>query len=281
MPNALPRKIIAQLIDAAFQEDLAGYGDLTTQSLIDPKQMSVAKIVARKDGIVAGIGIAESAFHYLDDEVIFKSSTKDGQRIKKGAVIATVKGHTSSILSAERVALNFLGHMSGVASLTHEYVKSVRGTKAKICCTRKTLPGLRLAQKYAVRMGGGQNHRFGLFDGVLIKDNHIAAIGDIGKAVATAKKNLGHMTKVAVEIDHIAQIEPAIKAGADSLLLDNMTLSELKKAVKLINSRVVTEASGGVSLETVKDIAHTGIDLISIGKLTHSAACLDIGLDFE
>ena len=280
----LPKYIVDDLIARALAEDI-GRGDLTTDALIYSESRSAARIVAREAGVVAGLDLAAAAFRSLDPDVAFDIVAGDGRTVAAGDVIARVAGKTRALLSAERVALNFMTHMSGIATLTSQYVAAVAGTKARIVDTRKTLPGLRVVEKYAVRMGGGLNHRFGLDDAVMIKDNHVAAAGGIAAAVSRMRGNagsaVGHMVKICCEVDRIDQIEDALAAGADVLLLDNMTPSILAQAVRLIAGRAVAEASGKVSLETVAAIATTGVDVISVGRLTHSAPTLDIALDFD
>ena len=277
----VPDSMLDSALAAAFAEDLGGYGDITTLSTIDPEQQSTAHIVARVDGVLAGLTLAKKAFLHLDSKNQFRSHAHDGQAFEKNQKIATISGNTASILSAERVALNFLCHLSGIASLTRQYTDAVSGTKARITCTRKTRPLLRAFEKYAVRVGGGHNHRFNLSDAVLIKDNHIAACGDIKNAVFKAKSKLGHMVKISVEVDRIDQIPAALEGGADVILLDNMSANELKKCVDLINGRAVTEASGGIDLMKVRKVAESGVDYISVGKITHSSPWIDFGLDFD
>jgi nicotinate-nucleotide pyrophosphorylase (carboxylating) len=276
----LPKYLVDDLIARALAEDI-GRGDLTTDTLIDADARDSARLVAHEAGIVAGLDFAAAAFRALDPEIAFEVVAADGQGVASGAIIARVAGRTRALLSAERVALNFMTHMSGIATLTSRYVAMADGHRARIVDTRKTLPGLRVAEKYAVRMGGGANHRFGLDDAVMIKDNHVVAAGGVAAAVGRVRAATGHMVKICCEVDRIDQIEDALAAGADVLLLDNMTPAMLAQAVKQIAGRAVTEASGNVSLETVGAIAATGVDVISIGRLTHSAPSLDIGLDFD
>jgi nicotinate-nucleotide pyrophosphorylase (carboxylating) len=241
--------------------------------------MAEAVISARKPGVVAGLALAETAFRALGPETRFSIEIGDGNAVNSGAVIARLSGDARTLLTAERVALNFLGRLSGIATLTRQYVDRISGTHAKIVDTRKTTPGLRAFEKYAVRCGGGYNHRVGLFDAVLIKDNHIVAAGGVAAAIRAAKAAVGHMTKIEVEVDTLAQLEIVIREKVDCVLLDNMKPADLAKAVNIVAGRCLTEASGGVSLETVKEIAQSGVDLISVGALTHSAAVLDLGLD--
>lgn len=280
LDHFLTPAMLQSALAAAFAEDMGGYGDVTTLATIQPEQKLTANLVARQAGILAGIDIAKAAFAYLDTEIAFSAHTYDGTAIQPGQQIGTISGPAASILGAERVALNFLSHLSGIASLTAQYVAAIAGTKAKITCTRKTRPLLRAFEKYAVRAGGGHNHRFNLSDAVLIKDNHIAANhGNIAATVQKAKAMAGHMLRISVEIDDIAQIEPAITNGAEVLLLDNMPPTALRQAVKQINQRVITEASGGITLDNIAAIAATGVDYIAVGRITHSAPWLDIGLD--
>jgi len=242
---------------------------------------AAAVIAAREAGTIAGVQLAEAAFKTLDPFTQFEVFVGDGSRIEAGGVIARVSGEARTLLTAERTALNFLGHLSGIATLTARYVAEVAGTKARIIDTRKTTPGMRALQKFAVRCGGGINHRFGLFDAVLIKDNHIVASGGIAAALERARARVGHMVKVEIEVTNLDELDDALQLDPDALLLDNMPLATLQAAVKEVAGRIVTEASGGVNLGTVRAIAETGVDLISVGALTHSAPVLDIGLDFD
>ena len=276
----LPAHLVDGPVRAALEEDLGLAGDITTRAIISNDEKANAAITARAQGCIAGLQCAETAFRLIDAAVRFETLIHDGEEVKPGDTIARVSGQAAALLTGERVALNFLCHLSGVASLTQAYVKAVEGTGAHICCTRKTTPGLRALEKYAVRAGGGQNHRFGLYDAVLIKDNHIAAAGGIGPAVSRARDHTGHMIKIEVEIDTLEQLDEALALPVDAVLLDNMSIGELTKAVSRAKGKVVTEASGGVSLENVREIAETGLDLISVGALTHSPKALDLGLDF-
>ena len=280
MPIGLPHRLAAQAVALALAEDI-GRGDFTTDTLIDADARATARIMAREAGIVAGLDLAEHAFHQMRSNGAFERIVADGDRVGAGDLIAKVEGQTRALLSAERVALNFMTHLSGIATLTNRYVEAVKGTKARIVDTRKTLPGLRVLQKYAVRAGGGANHRFGLDDAVMLKDNHIVAAGGIAPAITRVRAGIGHMVKICCEVDRLDQIEPAVTAGADVVLLDNMDPPTLAEAVRLIAGRAIAEASGKVSLETVRGIAESGVDVISIGKLTHSAPALDIALDFD
>lgn len=278
--HSLPEVIIEKLVRQALEEDLGLAGDITTQATIAPEIVAKAAIVARQEGRIAGLQCAERAFRLVDTDCEFEPLVNDGSDVTDGEQIALVSGPAAAILAGERVALNFLCHLSGIATLTRTFVNAVEGTGAQICCTRKTTPGLRALEKYAVRMGGGQNHRFGLYDAVLIKDNHIAAAGGIEAAVMAARTHAGHMIKVEVEVDTLDQLDELLTLPADAALLDNMSLDNLKEAVAKSRGKLVTEASGGVSLKTVREIAKTGVDLISIGALTHSSKTLDLGLDF-
>jgi nicotinate-nucleotide pyrophosphorylase (carboxylating) len=271
--------LVEPLVRQALEEDLGRAGDITSDLTIAAGTQATARLVARKSGTIAGLIAAEAAFRLVDPALKFSVSAPDGTAVQSGALLATVSGPARAILSAERVALNFAGHLSGVATATAALVAAVAGTKARIVCTRKTLPGLRILQKYAVRCGGGFNHRFGLDDAVLIKDNHIAAAGGIAPALARVRAGLGHMTRVEIEVDSLAQLEEALGLGADTILLDNMSIEELNKAVAMANGRAVLEASGNVTLATVREIAATGVDTISSGAITHSAVNLDIGVD--
>ena len=271
--------LVEKQVRRALQEDI-GRGDITSELTIPPEAQASAKLVARRPGTIAGLIAAEAAFRLMDAGLKIEIFTPDGSKVKAGTVLASITGPARAILGAERVALNFLGHLSGVATATAALVEAVAGTRARITCTRKSLPGLRVLQKYAVRCGGGVNHRFGLDDAVLIKDNHIAASGGIAIALARVRGRLGHMAKVEIEVDTLAQLEEALAGGADTILLDNMGLEDLRRAVALTKGRAVLEASGNVTLQTVRGIAETGVDYISSGAITHSAANLDVGLDW-
>jgi len=279
--SPLPDHIINEAVTRALSEDLGLAGDITSAATIPASQTSEARLVAREAGVIAGMAVARAAFHATDASLQFEASAGDGDSVEAGAELARVAGNTRAILRAERVALNFLGRMSGIASLTARYVAAVAGTGAKITCTRKTTPGLRALEKYAVRAGGGVNHRFGLFDGILIKDNHVAAAGGIAAAIERARAAAGHMVRIEIEVDTLAQLDEALAQGADVILLDNMKNDQLREAVARAAGRAVLEASGGVSLEMVAGIAATGVDLISAGALTHSARCLDLALDIS
>jgi nicotinate-nucleotide pyrophosphorylase (carboxylating) len=278
--NPPHRILIEPIVRHALEEDLGRAGDLTTDAIIAPEQMARAVIAAREAGVVCGLIAADLAFRLIDPAIRFNPRTPDGTEVAKGAVIVTLEGPARAILSAERVALNFLGHLSGIATATHQVVSAVAGTKARIICTRKTTPGLRVLEKYAVRCGGGLNHRFGLDDAVLVKDNHIAAAGGIEAVVKTLRGRLGPMVKIEIEVDTLEQLETALALGIDAILLDNMRPDTMKRAVALTGTRAKLEASGGVTLERVRSIAECGVDYISSGAITHSARCLDLGLDF-
>ncbi|QAY94702.1 nicotinate-nucleotide diphosphorylase (carboxylating) [Methylovirgula ligni] len=275
-----PRVILEPLVRTALIEDLGLAGDLTTNAIVPADAETTARFVTRKAGIVAGLDLAALTFQLVDPALAFSVAVPDGARVAAGETIATVSGRAASILVAERVALNFLGHLSGIATATAHFVAAVEGHKAQIVCTRKTTPGLRAVEKYAVRAGGGHNHRFGLDDAVLIKDNHIAIAGGVGEALRRAKQNVGHLVKIEIEVDSLAQLRAALAEKPDAVLLDNMSPAQLAEAVEIVGGRALTEASGGVSLDNVARIAASGVDLISIGWLTHSAPVLDIGLDF-
>jgi nicotinate-nucleotide pyrophosphorylase (carboxylating) len=276
-PHAL---LVEPQVRAALEEDLGRAGDITSALTIAADKLATARLIARKPGRIAGLICAEAAFRLVDPAVKFDVALPDGSDAGAGAVLATASGPARSILTAERVALNFLGPLSGTATATAALVKAVDGTGARIVCTRKTLPGLRALQKYAVRCGGGFNHRFGLDDAAMVKDNHIAAAGGIAPALKRLRAGLGHMVRIEVEVDSIAQLEEALAQGVDVILLDNMPLEELRCAVALAKGKAVLEASGNVTLASVRAIAETGVDYISSGAITHSAPNLDIGLDF-
>ena len=280
MRNAhLPTHLVSQTVAAALAEDLGLIGDVTTNAIIEPDRQAEAAIVARVPGTLAGLPLAIAAFRQLDPTIELTPGAHDGDKVAANQTVLSISGNARAILSAERVALNFIGRMSGIASLTDTYGERIAGTGATIVDTRKTTPGLRVFEKYAVRAGGGMNHRFGLFDAILIKDNHIAVAGGVGAAITAARANAGHTLKIEVEVDTLAQLEEALNHNIDAVLLDNMTLDELRTAVKVCGGRVITEASGGVNPDTVRAIAETGVKLISIGALTHSAPNIDVGLD--
>ncbi len=271
--------LIHELVRAALLEDLGRAGDLTTDAIVSADTRAEALLVSRAAGVVAGVGFAEAAFRALDPDISFAVARGDGHAIGAGDLIARVAGRARAILSAERVALNFLGPLSGVATATAGIVRAVAHTRARVVCTRKTIPGLRAAQKHAVRCGGGANHRFGLDDAILIKDNHIAIAGGVTSALGRARAAAGHLVKIEIEVETLAQLEEALRAGVDAVLLDNMGPELLREAVRLTGGRAVTEASGRISPDTAPAIAETGVDLISAGWITHSAPVLDVGLD--
>lgn len=270
---------LRRIVETALREDI-GSGDITTQATVDPDLISQAELVAKEDFILAGINVAAEVFRTLDPSVSFECLIEDGQAVKKGEVLAWLKGSAAILLQGERVALNLLQRMSGIATMTSCFVREVAETEAVVVDTRKTMPGLRVLDKYAVRAGGGTNHRTSLYDGVLIKENHIAAAGSITTAVERARTRAPHTMKIEVEATTIDEVAEALQAGADIILLDNMTLDQLREAVQLIAGRAKAEASGGVNLETIREIAETGVDLISVGALTHSAKAVDISMLF-
>ena len=275
----LPAIMVEPLVRAALLEDLGRAGDLTTDAIVPADARTEVALVARQPGVVAGLDFALTAFRLLDPDIRFKIGLPDGSRLAPGDVIAGISGPARGILTAERVALNFMSHMSGIASTTRSIVDAIAGHKARICCTRKTMPGLRAAQKYALRVGGGSNHRFGLDDAVLIKDNHVAIAGGVRPAVERARAGVGHLVKIELEVDTLAQLEEALGLGVDAVLLDNMGPDMLREAVTMVGGRAITEASGRITPATAPAVAASGVDLISIGWLTHSATVLDIGLD--
>ncbi|KQC11453.1 MAG: nicotinate-nucleotide pyrophosphorylase [Smithella sp. SDB] len=266
---------IKKIIKYALAEDI-GTGDITTQVTVNPRKKGRAIVVAKENFVVAGIDVFVETFKFLDENIMVKILIDDGRRVKKGDAIAQISGNLSDILQAERVALNLFQRMCGIATLTAKYVKAVRGTNAIILDTRKTVPGLRILDKMAVRIGGGRNHRIGLYDGILIKDNHIEAAGSIAAAVKAQRKN--PFMKIEVETRNIKEVKEALKCNVDVVMLDNMNIPVMKKAIEMINGRVLIEASGNVSLENVADIAKIGVDFISVGELTHSVRAADISL---
>ncbi len=275
----LPAVMIEHIVRAALLEDLGRAGDITTDAVIPANSTMSGVIAARQPGVIAGANAAVMAFALMDSAVVATIEKPDGSRVKPGDVVIRLSGPARAILSAERVALNLMGHLSGVATATAMLVDAAKPHKARIVCTRKTTPGLRVLEKHAVRAGGGSNHRFGLDDAVLIKDNHIAVAGGVRAAIERARAGVGHLVKIEVEVDTLAQLDEALAVGADAVLLDNMTPDQLREAVKKVNGRAITEASGGISLATVNAVAASGVDLISTGAITHSAAVLDLGLD--
>ncbi len=279
MSLSLPDAVIAPVVRAALAEDLGARGDVTSQATIDADARFAAVFAARHEGRIAGLDCARFAIRELDPDATFEIVTPDGADAAAGAVLAKVEGNARALISAERVALNLLGRMSGIATLTRAYVRAVEGTKARITDTRKTTPNLRALEKYAVACGGGINHRMGLFDAVLIKDNHVAACGSVGEAVRRARALVGKTMTVEIEIDGLHQLAEALAERPDVIMLDNFSLADMRTAVAEVAGRAVLEASGGVTLETVRPIAETGINVISVGALTHSAPVLDVGLD--
>jgi len=269
---------IDKIIDSALEEDL-GPGDITTEALVDLSVKGEARLIAKEEIILAGIEIFSRVFSRLDPEIVVETKYRDGEAVSNGEDIGIVKGSMRGILSGERTALNFLQRLSGIATLTRKYVERTDSSKVRVIDTRKTTPGLRILEKYAVRRGGGFNHRFGLFDGILIKDNHIAVAGSIAKALARIKGRVPHTLRIEVEVEDIKGVEEAIGAGADAILLDNMSLKEMREAVSIAGGRVLVEASGGITLESIEEISKIGIDLISVGAITHSARSVDISLE--
>ena len=274
--------LFEDIVRRALLEDIGRGGDLTTDAIVSAQDTATASIVARKAGRVAGLEVARMAFHLLAPDVKYEILRADGLDAEAGNQLAVITGPARPILTGERTALNFLGHLSGIATVTRDVVARVEPYRARVVCTRKTTPGLRLLEKYAVRAGGGSNHRFGLDDAVLIKDNHIAAAGgDVSEAIRRVRSYVGHMVKVEVEVDTLEQLEIALKENIDAALLDNMDVPVLRDAVRIVNNKILTEASGGITPDTAEAIASTGVDLMSIGWLTHSAPALDVSLDFS
>jgi nicotinate-nucleotide pyrophosphorylase (carboxylating) len=267
---------VREFIKSALEEDI-GTGDITTELLIPGAQRSLAVLIAKNSFVLAGMPFAVEVFRAFGEDVTFESMCEEGSRVKKATVLANISGSTTALLTCERVALNILQRLSGIATVTSRFVKKTEGLNVSILDTRKTTPGMRYMEKYAVRAGGGENHRSGLYDGILIKDNHIESAGGIGNAVALAKKG-SHLMKVEVEAENIKDVREALKAGADIIMLDNMTVADIKKAVGIVGGKAIIEASGNVSLDNVRAIAETGVDLISVGALTHSAPSADISM---
>jgi len=266
----------------ALEEDLGRAGDVTSLATIPETASARAIMVARQTGVIAGLPLAVATFQKLSPDIRIEAHIRDGAAVAKGTHVLTIAGPARAMLSGERTALNFTGRLSGVATLTADYVRRTAGTKLRICCTRKTTPGLRALEKYAVRCGGGFNHRFGLDDAILIKDNHIAVAGGITQVLKRARAHVGHLVKIEIEVDTLAQLHDVLDTGlADVVLLDNMDVPTLKEAVKLSQGRVVLEASGGITLDSISDIATTGVDYVSSGALTHSAPNFDVALDIE
>jgi len=278
---ALDDVLLKPLVENALTEDLGRRGDVTSQATIPADMQAQLQIKARQGGVICGIDLARLSFALVDTQIEFIAQVQDGETVEAGAVLATVKGNARHLLTAERTALNFMTHLSGIATATRQIVDSVAQYPAQITCTRKTIPGLRIVQKYAVRCGGGRNHRLGLDDAILIKDNHIAIAGDIKTAIQQAQKFAGHLIPIEVEVDTLEQLEQALDAGVSLVLLDNMSPETLSQAVTMCQGRAKTEASGGITPETVQAAASTGVDFIAMGYLTHSTTALDIGLDFS
>lgn len=278
VPN-LPQVMLEPLVRAALLEDLGRAGDITSDAIVPAEARGQTRLVARQPGVLAGLELARLAFRLIDPEIRFQVLLADGARLEPGSEIARIEGPARGMLTAERTALNFLGHLSGVATATASVADAIAHTRCKVTCTRKTMPGLRAVQKYAVRVGGGSNHRHGLDDAVLIKDNHVAFAGGVAQALARARAAVGHMVKVELEVDTLEQLDEALAAGVDVVLLDNMDTDTLREAVRRVDGRAVTEASGRITPETAPAIAATGVDLMAVGWLTHSARVLDIGLD--
>jgi nicotinate-nucleotide pyrophosphorylase (carboxylating) len=276
----LPTLLVEPIVRQALIEDLGRAGDITSDAIAPADCIARTVMASREAGVVAGLDVAALAFRLMDPAIRVTVTTADGQRVPAGAKVATIEGPARGMLSAERVALNFVSRLSGVATATARFVAAVAHTRTRIVCTRKTTPLMRSLEKYAVRAGGGANHRFGLDDAALIKDNHVAIAGGVAEAIRRVRGHVGHLVKIEVEVDTLAELEEALGAGVDAVLLDNMALDDLRRAVKMVKGRAISEASGRASLETVAVIAETGVDLISVGWLTHSAPILDIGLDY-
>jgi nicotinate-nucleotide pyrophosphorylase (carboxylating) len=284
LSDYLTETALRRLVERALEEDL-GRGDVTSDLLVPSDAAARAVFRSRSEGVIAGLDVASTVFAVSDAQTGFAAAIEEGDSVAPGQDLAVVSGAARSLLRVERVALNFLQRLSGIATLTSRYVEAVRGTRARIVDTRKTTPGLRSLEKYAVRAGGGFNHRRDLSDAMLIKDNHLAVIAALGlsltEAIRQSRRSLPHTMKIEIEVDRLDQIPEALATGADIILLDNMSIEDLKNAVSAIRGRAIIEASGGVNLGTIEEIAATGVDVISVGALTHSAPALDIGLDFE
>ncbi len=272
--------LLEPCVRAALLEDLGRSGDITSTALIPLAQQAMAVISARQAGVIAGSAAAQLAFRLLDPTIAISVEHHDGDTVTPGSILLKLTGNARALLAAERTALNFLGHLSGIATLTSEFVQQVRHTKTAIVCTRKTTPGMRFLEKEAVRLGGGKNHRFGLDDAMLIKDNHVFAAGGISAAITRARAAAGHLVAIELEVDTLAQLQEALDLGVERILLDNMSLDELREAVALTAGRAILEASGSMHLDRVRAVAETGVDLISVGAITHSAPNFDLGLDF-
>jgi nicotinate-nucleotide pyrophosphorylase (carboxylating) len=269
------------ILRLALSEDLGLAGDLTTDAVVEPVAKARGSIVSRRPGRVAGLDVAAAAFRLLDPEMRITPALQDGADVEAGATLLRLEGSARALLSAERTALNFIARLSGIASTTHGIVRAVSGSNARVICTRKTTPGLRALEKYAVRAGGGANHRFGLDDGVLIKDNHRLIAGGITEAVSRVRKSAGHMVKIEVEVDTLEELDEALRLDVDAVLLDNMDVATMAEAVRRVQGRAITEASGGITPETAKGVAATGVNLLSVGWITHSAPALDVSLEME
>lgn len=268
------------LIEIALKEDI-GPGDITTDNLIDPQLKGKGVIIAKESLVVAGLNVAKQVFQCLDSEVIFRSEYNDGDVVKNGDTLANVNGRLRALLTGERTALNFLQHLSGISTLVRSYMSELSDKNIRLVDTRKTTPGWRVLEKYAVRVGGAYNHRIGLYDGVLIKDNHIAAFGGIKKAIDHIRTQISHLLKIEVEVSNLDQVKEALAANADIIMLDNMTIKQIKEATALIDKRAVVELSGGITKGDLKSLADTGVDIISVGALTHSARCVDISMQIS
>ncbi|MGG4774939.1 carboxylating nicotinate-nucleotide diphosphorylase [Paenalcaligenes sp. Me52] len=277
--HSLPRIMVEPVVRAALLEDVGRSGDITSQAVVPAGTQAHLQLVARESGVLAGIEVAKLAFMLMDENCSFDVLCEDGTDLQAGTVIADIQGDARAMLTAERTALNFLGHLSGIASATRPIARAIAPYGTKVSCTRKTLPGMRMLQKYAVRVGGGSNHRFGLDDAVLIKDNHVAIAGGVRAALTRAKENVGHLVKVELEVDTLEQLDEALQCGVDVVLLDNMPIPMLKEAVQRIGGRAICEASGGITPESTIAVAQTGVNQIAMGWLTHSVRVLDIGLD--
>ena len=276
-----PHLLFEKSVKEALLEDLGRAGDITSEAIFNKNIKIEAVLVARKYGVLCGTALAYTAFKLIDPEIKYNNILNDTALVNSGDIIARINGSATNILAAERVVLNFLGHLSGISTLTAKYVNQISHTHTKICDTRKTTPNLRALEKYAVSCGGGVNHRFGLDDAILIKDNHIAVAGGVAAALRAVKQKIGHLVKIEIEVDTLEQLREALYEGVDVVLLDNMSIAQLAESVRIINNQALSEASGGVSLDTVAAVAETGVDLISVGALTHSAPVLDMGLDIH
>jgi nicotinate-nucleotide pyrophosphorylase (carboxylating) len=268
-----------RILQIALEEDLGRAGDITTQATIAPEAMAVGQIVARVSGCIAGINVAGEVFRRLDPQTGFEVHTPDGQEVSAGSILATVSGTARTLLMGERTALNFLGHLSGIATSTREVVTRVEPFSSRVVCTRKTTPGLRLLEKYAVRAGGGFNHRYGLDDAVLVKENHLAVAGGVTAAVQRVRAEIGHLVKIEVEVESLKQLREALELDIDAVLLDNMSVDQVAEAVRIVDNRVITEVSGGITANNAAGLASTGVDLLSIGWLTHSSPALDVAFE--